>query len=69
MKWLQSKKYFQDLAKYNERNGEYKIIQRKNTNQPVILDGSFDILANNFWPYFLKRRMIHQVIQPSQRKE
>jgi hypothetical protein len=52
MKWLQSKKRFQDVAKYDEESGEFEIVGRNSTVRPEILDGSFEILAGIFVALF-----------------
>jgi hypothetical protein len=48
MRWLQSKKRFQDVAKYNEESGEFEIVNRNSPGRPEVLDGSFDILGGIF---------------------
>ncbi|MEJ2415813.1 MAG: hypothetical protein P8Y45_02540 [Exilibacterium sp.] len=52
MKWLQSKKRFQDVAKYNEESGGFSIVSRNSPDRPEILDGSFEILAGIFVALF-----------------
>jgi hypothetical protein len=52
MKWLQSKKSFQEVAKYNEESGEFEIVGRNSPDCPETLDGSFDVLAGIFVALF-----------------
>lgn len=48
MKWLQSKKCFQDIVKYNEKSGEFEIVNRNSPDVPENLDGSYEILGGVF---------------------
>lgn len=52
MKWLQSKKRFQDVAKYDEQSGEFEIVGRNSPDRPEMLDGSFEILGGTFIALF-----------------
>ncbi|WP_017444186.1 hypothetical protein [Gayadomonas joobiniege] len=52
MQWLQSKKRFQDVAKYDEESGEFEILDRNSPDCPKMLDGSFEILAGIFVALF-----------------
>jgi hypothetical protein len=52
MLWLQSKKRFQDVAKYDFDSGKYEVLNRNCSERPESLDGSFEILSGIFIALF-----------------